>query len=105
MTRSCQRTGCMNVLDGMRRDARYCSNACKTAAYKARTGYTLQALRKGRQTRKNSQSGLQVSYRKAVEKIAHELREHGVVDPPDKARIVAELWMRDALPARQRERA
>lgn len=49
-------------------------------------------------------SGLQVSYRKAVDIVAEQLQRHQVVDPPSKARLVAELWLRPALSDRQRKR-
>lgn len=36
---TCAREGCDASLDGLRSDARYCSSACKSAAWKARHGY------------------------------------------------------------------
>ena len=54
--------------------------------------------------RRGGRSGLQISFRKAVTKLADELRRHQVVDPPEKAEVVAELWLRDVLSDAQRAR-
>ncbi len=82
--RLCARLGCDEPLTSRHANARYCSDACKSAAYKARTGYTLHATREPCQTRKSSggPSGLQVSYRKAVEVLADFLTHEREVEAP-----------------------
>jgi hypothetical protein len=102
--RTCERDGCENQLDEMHGGARYCSNACKTAAWRDRTGYRLLGVRKPSQTRKSRRSGRQISYRKAVEVLAAHLaaEEFHWCESDDEWYAVAEAWLHDALPERQR---
>ncbi len=104
---TCQRDGCDEPLTSRHANARYCSDACKSAAYKARTGYTLHATREPCQTRKSSggPSGLQVSYRKAVEVVAdfltHELAPVAFTTSTTR---IAEIVLAQALSDRQLQR-
>jgi hypothetical protein len=93
----CLRAGCDNPA-ASHANARYCSNACKSAAYKDRTGYWLTAHRKACQTRKRS--GRQLSYRKTVDVLAAYLAPFlpTTVDPWTEAESV----LRPALSDRQR---
>lgn len=54
-------------------------------------------------TQRRRQPELRISFRKAVAILAHELEHHDVVDPPEKAPRVAELWLAGALSDRQRD--
>ncbi len=102
--RLCARLGCDEPLTSRHANARYCSDACKSAAYKARTGYALHATRTPCQTRKSSggPSGLQVSYRKAVEVVADFLT--GPRLPREGAERVAACLLTQALSDKQRAR-
>lgn len=98
--RTCERDGCENQLDEMHGGARYCSNACKTAAWRDRTGYRLLGVRKPSQTRKSRRSGRQVSYRKAVEALAGDYIAMGML--PSVAAQRAVRVLAPTLPERQR---
>ena len=118
MSRGC--ANCDRPLVNVRKDATYCTDACRQAAWKRKTGYSVvgvyaaqaqadmgeavaAALRtpKPAQNGKQRRSGRQVSYWKAVDVAKRILMEFGHTD--ESAQELAELWMREALPARQRE--
>lgn len=86
---------CECSLGEMRRDARYCSPAHRIAASKARRGISVRAVL----TRSGGPSGLQVSYRKAVEVLYQHIGEPDAV-----ARVIAEAAMAEALSPAQRAR-
>ena len=121
MTRECEH--CFYPMSNMRA-GKYCSNACRQAAWKQRVGYsvvgvrnpnmtsgtpqpiggpqaTLQVSQRQREQGRPRRSGRQVSYWKAVDVAKRILMEFGHTD--ESAQELAELWMREALPARQRE--
>lgn len=96
--RTCAREGCPSPLDGLRADARYCGQACRSAEWRARTGYTLQASRKPYQTRIKRParpSDVRLSYRTLLDVLARELNS------PLRARDIA----MQALTPRARARA
>jgi hypothetical protein len=66
--------GCGERLEGMRADAVYASAACRTRDWKRRKGITGIRYTKASQNGKSGPSGLQVSFRKAVETLHLELR-------------------------------
>lgn len=84
----------------------FATDACRTRHWKQRTGYQARARENGRngtengKTTRAKRSGMQVSYRKAVEAVAEELAHLGVRDPEHRARLV----LTPVLPARQRTR-
>lgn len=86
---------CKCSLGGMRRDALYCSAAHRLAASKARRGISV----RGVPMRSSGPSGLQVSYRKAVEVLYQHIAEADAV-----ARVIAEDAMAEALSPTQRAR-
>lgn len=88
----CANPSCTHSLDGMRPSARYCSPACKTAHYRERKERRAQWPTV---TSRRKRSGLQVSYRKAVDALQSHL---GI------PRHSAEEALRLALPVRQRLR-
>lgn len=95
--------------DLTRRQARYASDACKSRAWRQRSGYRIPPAAEVCQTRpkraKSGQSGLQVSYRRAVDVLAAMIDGH--VDrmlPPGAARSWADELMREALSDKQRAR-
>ncbi len=94
MSRSRTCRGCPASLAGMRADAVWCSPAC-----------AMRARRDGRANKartRSGPSGLQVSYRKAVEVVACDIADvFGVTKVS--ARLFAENAIRDALSSRQRE--
>lgn len=112
--RSCAREGCHNPVRSTRSNAAYCSNACKSAAWRDRTGYTLTATRKPSQTRRkcSGPSGTQLSWRKTVKVVAQLIqalaREPDTLaryaNDPEKCTRLAELTLQGALSDRQRER-
>lgn len=85
-----------------------CDQVCRAAAWKERVGYGRLDRPVASQARANGRpkpSGAQVSYRKAVEVLADELRKlNPKLAHPNAARQYAEMVLRDALPVRQRER-
>jgi hypothetical protein len=102
--RTCEECG--GSMEGKRADAFYCKDACRLAAFKRRTGTgePAERLRTARSGR-NARSGLQVSYRKAVEAVAREI-EHiteGVAHM-DMARELAADALDRCLSDRQRAR-
>lgn len=97
---TCAAPGCRESLDHLRKPGFYCSDACRARAWKARTGYRGQTPA-GTARNGKARSGLQVSFRKAVDTLAIAL--YG--EPPDAhTRARVEEMLRPALPARQRER-
>ena len=102
--RICAHEGCFVPLDGAHGNARYCSGRCRSAAYKARTGYRVVGVRNAPQTRKKTggESGLQLSWAKAVRVVATQMQNDGY--EAEDAEWVARLVLRGALSARQRER-
>jgi hypothetical protein len=102
--RVCAHEGCSTVLAGARPEAVYCSAACRTAAWRARSGYripTLSEQRKPSQNGRAKPSGLQVSYRKAVDQVA-DMLERSFIEKPCNARRLAEGAVKAALSERQR---
>ncbi len=101
MTRLCA-CGCKASLEGKRKGARYASPACRTRGWKREHGIT--GIRYVRASQNGSQrrSGLQVSYRKAVDAVARCLV---LISPvaPGRADEEAEAVLRPALSPRQRE--
>lgn len=95
--------GCGASLDGMRKDAIYASPQCRSLGWKRRVGYAdprrRKASRNGK-TRRSGPSGLQVSYRKAVE-TAIEMLVAGC-DEMYIPEEFAERFMSRALSERQR---
>jgi hypothetical protein len=92
---------CKRRIKGKRPDAKYCSDACRMAAYRSRHDPAGAPYRPDLRPRA---SGRQVSYRKAVDVVEAVLVECGH-PRSDATRVLAERWMRDALPERQRARA
>lgn len=87
------------------RRASYCSTACRTAAWKERTGYADPRQRKACRNGKSRASGMQVSYRKAVEAMIELLERTEPIRwklKPGEARSAAEWAMSRALSDRQR---
>lgn len=87
--RLCAASGCSMSLAGARPGARYCSGACRTRAWKERTGY--HDTRRGKASRNASPSrarppSLRISYRKAADVVEAELATLGVFDPAGRAR-------------------
>ena len=82
-----------------RSDARYCTPAHRTAAYRARR----QEAGKASQSR-HTRSGLQVSYRKAVDRLTYWLTEERILVSERHARECAEGLMAGALSPAQRAR-
>ena len=73
-TRTCAWRECPNPLSSSHGNARYCSNRCKSAAYKDRTGYRVVGVRDRPQTRKpetrqrhGGQRGLAPAWRKVID--------------------------------------
>lgn len=98
--------GCGRSLEGRRPEARYATDKCRARHWKLRTGYGRADQQKGVRTAeapRSGPSGLQVSYRKAVKRVAELLAVNGWVQRRD-AEHVATLTLRAALPDRQRER-
>lgn len=96
----CAREGCDASLDGLRSDARYCSSACKSAAWRARSGYELQARRKACQTRIQRAarpSDVRPTFTRVYEVLVRELGS------PLRARDLAEQMLTDKQRARVRE--
>lgn len=79
----------------------YCSDACRTRDWRVRTHYTRPSPGNGAE-RRSARSGAQVSYRKAIQAAVNTAMSFGVL--PDRAKAVAEVMVRDALPERQRAR-
>jgi hypothetical protein len=84
----------------------YASDACRARAWKARHNYGPQKPRKSRTNGNPKRSGRQISYRKAVEVLAAHLaaEEFHWCESDDEWYAVAERWLADALPERQRAR-
>lgn len=101
--RICAREGCTNPVVG-RPDALYCSDACKSAHWRLKTGYALQGVRKPCQTRKTRQgeSGMTLSWAKTVRELGAELQRIGL-DNED-AEVEARRILRGALSDKQRAR-
>lgn len=95
---------CRKLFAPKRAHARYCSDACRAAEWKANH----QEGRETRVERVPRHSGRQVSYRKAVEILAERLIALGVPlsdDPEGQqrvARAIAEDTLARALPVKQR---
>jgi hypothetical protein len=87
--------GCGASLEGRKPEARFASDACRSRAWKDRTGYSHQDRENGGNGAQKRHSGLQVSYRKAVEIL------HAELGTPKHA---LELALAEALSHRQRER-
>jgi hypothetical protein len=110
--RLCRNPDCQLPIDPARieaYDATTCpGDVCRSAARRHETGYNAfaaQARSQARLTansRRSRASGLQVSYRKAVEGCIEALRECGV--DPEEAELISEKWMRAKLSDRQRAR-
>lgn len=106
--RRCQR--CAKSLGGYSPKARYCSDACRSAAWKDKRGYGYPEVVSGgsesdaHRSNGRSQGGLQVSYRKAVEAVAASIMHDRSHEDCDFCRYVAERALRQALPMRQRDR-
>ena len=98
--RTCARQGCPQPVTSTHRRARFCSSACKSADWRARSGYVLVGQQEACQTRKK-RGGRQVSYRKAVTAMTEVLVE-GYAISPYVAQLVAESTMTYALSHRQR---
>jgi hypothetical protein len=92
------RCGCGASLEGMRESAVYASASCRTRAWKAREGIT--GYRAVKASQNARASGLQVSYRKAVEALADFVAVEGI----DRAKAIAEAEriLRLGLSDRQR---
>lgn len=105
---TCAREGCPNPMLAAHGNARYCSDACKSAAWRAKTGYRLTGTSNACQTRKSRRSGRQISYRKALEALTTELERlapEGTTLPDAWARGRAIRILHDALPERQQDAA
>lgn len=100
--RTCANKNCGASLDGMRASARYCSAGCRTAGWKDRKGITGYRAVKASLNGRRKPSGMQISYRKAVEALARRLAALGPLGPDD-ALTAAERVLRPALSDRQRE--
>lgn len=109
--RLCDNPACRKPLAPERvekHDAKSCDSACRSAAWKARTGYRHPSRRNaaerpqnGSQPRSRPRSGLQVSYQRAVEVLAKGLRWH-LHQPLAPTEELVERILKDALPTRQR---
>jgi hypothetical protein len=100
---------CEAELVGKRADAVYCDDLCRRAAWAERTGYRAGNGRERLvQPRKSSRSGLQISYRQAVEVVTLELWAHlrtiGYDGTGEYPRARAERILAQALPTAQRLR-
>lgn len=97
---TCAHAGCTNPVTSRDPRALYCSNAHKSAAWRARTGYRLTGTQTAGQTRKRrgGPSGPQLSYHKTQRELEWRLWEF-----PEVMAIVDEVLL-DVMPAKQRER-
>lgn len=95
--------GCGTPLTGRRADARYAAPACRTRAWKHRTGYTDQRAPKASPRRKTASGppGLQVPFRKAVTAVTNYLEHQPFADDPA---ATATQILEPALPEAQRAR-
>lgn len=93
MTKRCAYSKCRQPFEAKRPHAKYCHDACRAAAFKQRA----------RERVPPHPSGLQVSYRKAVEHLVQFLLAWQLVQPSD-AGECAEAVLSPALPDRQRDR-
>lgn len=97
---------CRGSLEGRRPNARFCSDACRARAWKAKTHYGPQPVVSKRSGRdgKRANGGLQISYRRAVRKVA--IAFYGQIPMLSWSQAIraAEETLAEALPARQRER-
>lgn len=84
---------CKRELPAARANQRYCSGACRTAAYRARKA----------SPRRHRRSGPQVSYRRALRAARLMLIAAAPELGSDGVDAVAEMFMRKALPERQRQ--
>ena len=104
MNKVCAFEGCHERLDDAHGNARYCCDAHKSAAWKAKAGYSLVGTVNACQTRKyegRRRSGRQISYRKAVDAVATHLWCTSLCRFED-ALEMAEDILHPALPEKQR---
>lgn len=123
--RVCQHPDCDHGMEGRHPAARFCSDACRAAAWKLRTGYgrhdrvvpyddrpadearalPRRARANGRPATRRKPSGLQVSYRKAIDVLADYLRaSEDALELTQDPRDEAEAILCDALSDKQRAR-
>jgi hypothetical protein len=102
--RTCARDGCPNPVTSRHASARYCSDACKSAQWRADAGYRVVGVRKACQTpkKRRRQSGMQVSWAKAVAILEAEYTDKGLV--AEDAHASAVWLLRNALSDKQRAR-
>lgn len=91
---------CKASIEGKRSDALYCRDLCRVTASKARRGLAVPAV----PTRSGGPSGLQVSYRKTVERMATIIGYYQPGYDKDLCRHLAEGQMRELLSPAQRAR-
>lgn len=102
--RTCARDGCNNPVTSKHASARYCSDACKSAQWRADAGYRVVGVRKACQTpkKRRRQSGMQVSWAKAVQTLAGVLQNWDM--DGEEAEAEAARILRGALSDKQRAR-
>jgi hypothetical protein len=98
LERFCANGDCGASLEGMRSGALYCSATCRTAGWKAREGITGYRAVKASQNGKTKASGLQISYRKALEVLGEHFISRGETYPS----VLARNILKSALSDRQR---
>lgn len=107
MTLICLRDGCMNGILDKQATARFCSDSCRVAQWKADH---LRGRQNGAERRRGGPSGLQVTYRKAVNVAAQLVFANSWGTHPDEgltygeAHDLADEFMREALSPAQRAR-
>ncbi len=90
---------CGGSLWGVRADAKWCSAACRMAAYRAAKAS------RTRNQRRSRPGGRQISYGVAVRMLVRYLVQAQIAADAEQAQAVAERVLTRALPARQRTRA
>lgn len=92
--------GCGQSLEGLRSNARYASDACRSRAWKARAGYVDPRTAKPRRNvSKPRKPSIRISYRKALEQLEDYLISIGHDAPYTQARAL----LRPLLTPAQRE--
>ena len=104
MTLICLRDGCMDPIVNRRPETRYCSDKCRTAQWKADHPDWRENGRE-RIVDRRQRSGLQVSYRKAIEVVYDLIVEYtGEILTRSEMRRLIEDAMAEALSPAQRAR-